>query len=158
MLCWKDKLNINPSHSEYGNNFAEIKDFAVIDSKGNISNSLIKGEKFTIKMKIVFYKKIANPILAFTIRDAKGNDITGTNTMIEKIEVVVNKENDLKEISFTQNLNLQGGEYLLCLGCTGYAKGEFTVYHRLYDICNLLVISEKNSVGFYDMNSVITLK
>ncbi len=155
---WKDKLNINPSHSEYGNNFAEIKDFAVIDSKGNISNSLIKGEKFTIKMKIIFYEKITNPILAFTIRDVKGNDITGTNTMIEKIEVVVNKENELKEISFTQNLNLQGGEYLLCLGCTGYSKGEFTVYHRLYDICNVLVISEKNSVGFYDMNSVITLK
>ena len=50
-------------------------------------------------------------------------------------------------------MDLQGGEYLLSLGCTGYKDGDFTVYHRLYDVCNITVIADKNSVGYYDMNS-----
>ena len=55
-------------------------------------------------------------------------------------------------------MNMQGGEYLLSLGCTGYQDGDFQVFHRLYDICNVTVISTKNTVGFYDMNSRVTVE
>ena len=55
-------------------------------------------------------------------------------------------------------MNLQGGEYLLSLGCTGYKDGEFTVFHRLYDVCSLTVVSAKNTVGYYDMDSHITVE
>ena len=60
--------------------------------------------------------------------------------------------------SFTQEMNLQGGEYLVSLSCTGYAGGEFTVYHRLYDVLNLTVISDKDTVGYFDMNSICTVE
>ena len=46
-------------------------------------------------------------------------------------------------------MNLQGRSYLLSLGVVGFACGKFTVYHRLYDICDINVISEKNTVGFF---------
>ena len=45
--------------------------------------------------------------------------------------------------------------YLLSFGCTGYKNGDFTVFHRLYDACNITVISSKNTVGFYDMDSKV---
>lgn len=154
---WKDKININPNKTEYGNGLAEIIDFAVIDNKGLISTSILKNEKFSIKMKVKFNNIIQEPIFAFTIKDLKGTDITGTNTMLERTYIPQIKSEDIKEITFTQNMNLQGGEYLLSLGCTGYREGDFTVYHRLYDICNISVISDKNSVGYYDMNSVIDI-
>ena len=54
-------------------------------------------------------------------------------------------------------MDLQGGEYLLSLGVTGYEKEEFQVYHRLYDVLNLTVVSDKDTVGYYDMNSHITV-
>ena len=54
-------------------------------------------------------------------------------------------------------MNLQGGEYLMSFGCTGYHDGSFTVYHRLYDVCNITVISDKDSVGFYDMNAKVSM-
>ena len=44
------------------------------------------------------------------------------------------------------------------LGCTGYAQGDFTVFHRLYDVCNLTVITDKKAVGYYDMFSKVTLE
>ena len=36
---------------------------------------------------------------------------------------------DICTVTFTQNKNLQGGEYLLSFGCTGYKNGDFTVFH-----------------------------
>ena len=60
-----------------------------------------------------------------------------------------------REVTFTQEMNLQGGDYLLSLGVTGYENDDFTVYHRLYDVLDLTVISDKDTVGFYDMNSKV---
>lgn len=152
---WKKRLIINPRINSYGNNMAEILDFGIFDNKGIITNTLNKGKIFTIKMKIKFNEEIQNPIFAFTIKDSKGTEITGTNTLIERLETSTAYIHDVKEVRFKQQLNLQGGEYLLSLGCTGYKAGNFVVYHRLYDVCNITVISDKNTIGFYDMNSFI---
>lgn len=155
---WKQLITINPNTLEYGNKLAEIVDFCVVDDNQAITNNVFKEKQFTIKMKVAFNMLIQEPIFAFTIKDLKGTEITGTNSMIEKCPVRTVKQNEIKEISFTQKMNLQGGEYLLSLGCTGYKDGDFTVYHRLYDVCNITVISDKNSVGFYDMNSEVKVK
>lgn len=154
---WYEGLETNPNKLEYGNKKAEIIDFAILDENNNINNNINKGTNFTIKMKIRFNESIDNPIYAFSIKDLKGTEIAGTNTMLEDIDT--NKNYNGKEIviTFSQKMDLQGGSYLLSLGCTGYEGDEFTVYNRLYDICNINVISVKNSVGYYDMNSVITL-
>lgn len=154
---WKDGLNNNPDCLEYGNGDAHIVDYAVLDSDGLVTNSISKGDRFTVKFKIIFQKDIVNPIFAFTIKDLKGTEITGTNTMFEHVYVDHTAAGSSKVVSFTQEMNLQGGEYLLSLGCTGYGGDEFQVYHRLYDVCNITVISDKNSVGYYDMNSVIEI-
>lgn len=154
---WKTNLNLNPNVLEYGNKFAEIIDFAIIDNKNKITNNLVKGENWTIKIKVVFNKNIQDPIFAFTIKDLKGTEITGTNSMLEKINTDEQQVGNIVQIAFTQIMNLQGGEYLLSLGCTGYIDGDFTVYHRLYDVCNITVISDKNTVGYFDMNSEIKI-
>lgn len=155
---WKESLAINPNVLEYGNKLAEIIDFCIIDNTGMITNNITKNKIFMIRMKVLFNDKIQDPIFAFTIKDLKGTEITGTNTMIEEEDVGIVEQGNVKEISFTQEMNLQGGEYLLSLGCTGYREGEFNVYHRLYDICNISVISDKNSIGYYDMKSEVKIK
>lgn len=154
---WKNLLTINPNKLEYGSKLAEIMDFCIIDNVGNVTNNLLKSKSFTIKMRVVFNDRIQEPIFAFTIKDLKGTELTGTNTMVEKIYTETVEPGEIREISFSQEMDLQGREYLLSLGCTGYREGEFTVYHRLYDICNITVIAEKNSVGIYDMNSKVTI-
>lgn len=154
---WKEKLKRNPNCEEYGNGMATIVDYAIIDDAKAITDSISKGSEFTIKFRVLFHSNIENPIFAFTIKDLKGTEITGTNTMYERIYVDKVKPGDVKTVTFRQEMNLQGGEYLLSLGCTGYILDEFQVFHRLYDVCNITVISDKNSVGFYDMNSDIKI-
>ena len=148
----------NPNMLEYGNRMAEIIDFEVVDDKGVRSNTIEKGSTFQIRMKVRFNEDIQEPIMAYTFKNIKGTEITGTNTMFEKVQVEKSGKGNVCTATFTQEMNLQGGEYLLSFGCTGYKDGDFTVFHRLYDACNITVVSAKNTVGFYDMNSRVEIQ
>lgn len=151
----KEKLTINPAKTEYGDGRAEIVDFGLFDERGNLTNLLLKGEMFTIKERIHFNTGLDTPIFTYTIKDKRGADLTGTNTMYEAADVKPVKNGDEYEVEFSQKMTLQGGEYLLSMSCTGFENGEHVVYHRLYDIANITVISNKNTVGVYDMESEV---
>ena len=143
---------------EYGTKEAVIEQFYMTDDSGTESKSIIKGSEFTIHMKVRFMADLPAPIFAFSIKTVKGTEITGTNTMFEKAFLESVKAGAVKDITFTQKMSLQGGEYLLSFGVTGYDGNDFQVYHRLYDALDLTVISDKNTVGFYDMDSKVTVK
>ena len=139
--------------NEYGNGTANIVDYAIIDENGNLTATIEKGSRFTIKSKVLFHEAVENPIFTFTFKNVKGVDITGSNTRIEEVEIEPAEAGDVYVASFTQQMSLQGGEYLLSISCTGFVGGELIVYHRLYDLLNVTVVSIKNTVGFYDMDS-----
>ncbi len=151
----KDQLTINFDRTEYGDGRAEIYDLGLFDERGNITNLLLKGEMFTIKECIRFNTEIDAPIFTYTIKDKKGTDLTGTNTMFEGADIKPVKNGDEYTVEFTQKMTLQGGEYLLSMSCTGFEHGEHVVYHRLYNVTNITVISNKNTVGVYDMESQV---
>ena len=155
---WKQYMSNNPNFLSYGEKYGEIIDYAIVDDTGKITSNIQKNTEFTIKMKVRFNIDIQEPIYAFTIKDLQGTEVTGTNTMYEDIATGSVKKGDVRTIEFKQNMNLQGRDYMLSLGCVGFHKNKFEVYHRLYDVCNIHVISEKNTVGFYDMNSSIIIK
>ena len=155
---WNRTFETNPNVLEYGNGKASITDFILADETGTVSNTIEKGSNFEIKMKVRFNETVQEPIFAYSIKNLQGTEITGTNTLFEKSDISSKKEGQVCEITFSQEMNLQGGEYLLSLGCTGYVNGEFEVFHRLYDVCGITVVSTKNTVGFYDMNSRVSVK
>ncbi|MDD7025795.1 MAG: ABC transporter ATP-binding protein [Lachnospiraceae bacterium] len=147
----------NPDVLEYGNKAAIIEQYYVTDEAGRKCSAVIKGHQCNVHMQVRFRQDIEGPIFAFTIKNVKGVEITGTNTLVEKAFLEPVKAGSVKRITFAQRMDLQGGEYLLSLGVTGYEKEEFQVYHRLYDVLNLTVVSDKDTVGYYDMNSHITV-
>ncbi len=143
---------------EYGSGKAQITEVYVTDPQGRRINAVMKGTECTVHMKVEIKQDVPAPIFALSFKDVKGTEICGTNTMFEKAFLDPCKAGEKKEITFTQQVDLQGGEYLLSFGCTGYEGDDFTVYHRLYDALQLTVVSEKNTVGFYDMNSKVVVK
>lgn len=149
---------LNPELLEYGTKQAEITEFYITDDKNVKTTAVIKGSSFTIHVKVQFHERIVAPIFAFSFKNVKGTEITGTNTMIEKVFLEPVEAGNVKNVTFTQKMSLQGGEYLLSLGVTGYAGNDFQVYHRLYDVLNITVVSDKDTVGFYDMDSKVEVK
>ena len=147
----EELIDVEKNHEllEYGSGEAKIIDYYITDSKGS---------EFTIHMKVHFNQTVDKPIFAYKFVNPKGVEITGTNTMFEKAFLETVEGGKTLEITFTQEMNLQGGEYLISFGCTGYQMDTFVVYHRLYYAMSVAVISDKDTVGYYDMNSKITVK
>lgn len=154
---WKSNFELNPEVNEYGDGTAEIIDFAVLDENEMLTSSIEKGTRFEIRSKVRFAREVSDPIFTYTLKDIHGTAITGTNTMYERVSIGDVKPGEIYVASFSQEMNLQGGEYLLSISCTGYDGGDFQAYHRLYDVLNITVVSDKNTVGFYDMNSTTTV-
>ena len=149
---------LNPKALEYGTRQAEIVEYYLTDDSGVRTTAVIKGAEFTVHMKVRFADALPAPIFAFSVKNVQGTEITGTNSMIEKAFLEPVKPGQVKDVTFTQKMSLQGGEYLLSFGVTGYNGDTFEVYHRLYDALNITVVSDKNTVGYYDMDSVVTVK
>lgn len=157
-VTWRDAMVCNPERLEYGDKAAEIIDFGIFDKSNYLTNTISKGDECTIRMKIRFHRDIKDPIFAFSIKNKLGIEITGTNTMFENCETGQCRTGETRIVSFTQPVMLQGGEYLISFGCTGFGSDELQVYHRLYDVCNFLVVTSKNTVGYYDMGSEVSIE
>lgn len=151
-------MGVNPDLQEYGNMQARIIEYRLTDERGLPAMAILKGTEFTMHMKVRFFEHVPEPIFAFSLKNAQGVEITGTNSMIEKAYLESGEPGQVKDITFRQRMTLQGGEYLISLGVTGYRGDTFEVYHRLYDVINITVVSDKNTVGYYDMESEVIVK
>lgn len=149
---------LNPDMLEYGTKKAMITECYMTDHHGMRTTAVVKGQEYTIHMLVRFQENCPAPIFAYTVKNIKGTEITGTNTMIERAFLEPVEAGTVKEITFRQKMMIQGGEYLISFGVTGYEAENFTVYHRLYDAINLTVISDKDTVGYYDTESKIKVE
>ncbi len=152
-MIWKEAMMQNPGVQEYGDRSGEIIDYGIMNSKGEITGMLMKGEPFTILYRFRINKPINRPIFAFTIRDMKGTELCGTNTMYEDKTIEKAEPGLTGVVTFKQRMTLQGGQYMLALGLTGFIDGELVAYHRMYDVCEIGVMSDKNTVGIFDIES-----
>ena len=155
---WMSQLSLNDKNTIYGNGKAKIIDFGIFDENGRISGMILKKSNFSFKVKVEFCEDIEYPILTYTVKNARGAEITGTNTMFEKVDFPLAKKGEQYVVTFTQKALLQGGDYLVSFGGTGYENGQFTVYDRHYDVVNLTIVSEQNTVGTFDMDSKVTVE
>lgn len=153
--AWSKKMLLNPDKQEYGDKKAVISDFGIFEENGDISNTINKFDCFSVKMRVRFEQEINEPIFAFTIRDLKGTELTGTNTHIEDIDFGMVQAGEEIEVIFKQKMVLQNGQYLLQLGCTSFERDELQVHHRLYDVCCIQVLAKKVTVGYFDMDTDI---
>jgi len=149
------QLERNPNTLEYGEKQAEFVKVRILDANGLETGSIEKGTEFTISATVRFNAPIDDPIVAYSFKNLQGTEITGTNTWYEENPPGHQDAGNEVTVTFRQRMTLQGGEYLLSMGCTGYHDGAFRVFHRLYDLINITVISTKNTVGFYDMESEV---
>lgn len=154
---WKEQISINPDSEVYGDGRAEIIDFGIFSIDGELGNNVYKGDYYDVKMKVRINEDNLSPIFAFKLRDIKGTELTGTNTMLEDIDTSYIKKGDVVTITFRQKQYLQPGQYLVSLGCTAFEGDNFVVYSRNYNCCVLGVVAEKGTIGVFDSESKVTV-
>ncbi len=156
-LKWEGMFQTNPQENRYGNGGATILEAGIFDSDDNGVQTLIKGEEYEFRMRVLVRNVLENPIFAYTIKDVKGFDITGTNTFFQNIDTGMFHPGDLVDVTFRHKMILGAGGYLLSFGCAGFEDDNYVIYERRYDYMIFEVISEQPNVGFLDLESVITL-
>lgn len=156
---WKTHFNENPNLITYGNGDAEVIDYGMFDENGNYISVLENDKKVVLKSKIVFNKDVKDPIFTMTLKDFKGLEIGGTNTLIEKIATGNFKKGDIVIAEFKQILNVAPGKYTLSFSCTHFNhRGELEVLNRKYDALLIEVLSVKDTVGLMRLDSDIAIK
>jgi teichoic acid transport system ATP-binding protein len=142
----------------YGNHKAQIFDYGTLDEKGNPSDILDYNTSFSILMKVKFHEMIVNPIFAFTLKDVRGLEITGTNTYMKRVVSGTFETDDVVTVTFEQDANLQIGKYALSVGCVNLNENGVEVYSRIYDAMLFEIIGSEQMVGFYDLQSIVTIE
>lgn len=147
----------DPQALSYGDRRAEIVAGELCDETGQPVRLLQHGQPCLIRMQVRFQATVAQPIFAYTIKDLRGWELTGTNTFFKDIATETYHAGDLVAVEFRQIWNAQSGRYALSLGCTGFEQGQLLAYHRLYDALLFEVVSAEPMVGVYDLQSSITV-
>lgn len=155
---WKSHYKINDSMLEYGDKNIEIVDYKVSDENKNIISSINNRNSVTITLSIRAKKDIYEPIVAFSIKDIKGNELIGVNTLLENVKVGWIKAGIDYEFSFEQKIPLQPNRYTVSFGVTKYVNNGLHVYHRLYDALLIDIISNYKSAGLVSVNSNVSIK
>ena len=155
---WKTHFNENPKLITYGNGDADVIDYGIFDTEGNYVNVIENDREVVLKSKILFNKDVREPIFTMTLKDFKGLEIGGTNTLIEKIATGDYKAGDIVEVQFKQRLNVAPGRYTLSFSCTHFNhRGELEVLNRKYDALLVEVLSVKDTVGLMRLDSDIKI-
>jgi teichoic acid transport system ATP-binding protein len=155
---WKTHFNENPNLINYGNGDAEVIDYGMFDENGNYISVLENDKKVILKSKVIFNKDVKDPIFTMTLKDFKGLEIGGTNTLIEKIATGDFKKGDIVTAEFKQVMNVAPGKYTLSFSCTHFNhRGELEVLNRKYDALLIEVLSVKDTVGLIRLDSDIKI-
>ena len=154
---WKDKLALNPTPNIYGNGKVEIVDFGLFDEDGNITNNFNKFSKVTLKEKAIFKEDVKDPIFTFKLKNRKGQEIEGSNTWYENIDLGEIKKGTTITVTFKFDLPLAADQYLLDISVTRFEKDNLEIMCRNYEITTIDVISEKQNVGFVDPNCKVEI-
>ena len=154
----KSSFETHKELDTYGNNKVQIIDYGTLDNEGNPADILDYNSTFSIVMKVKFNESLEDPIFAFTLKDVRGLEITGTNTYMKHVVTGSYKKDDIITITFKQKANLQLGKYALSLGCVNLNEHGVEVYNRIYDAMLFEVIGSEQMVGFYDLQSEVSIE
>lgn len=153
---WKNHFEYNKEVLSYGENKVDIYDYGIFDENGKYVLSLNNNEVVNIKMKVRVNENIEDPIFALTFKDIKGLELCGTNTIVYRMATGRYKKGDRILVEFCQKVPLAPGRYTISFGCTKYSMtGDLNVYQRKYDALFVEVVSDRECVALFDLDSKI---
>ncbi len=154
---WKDHFETNQEPLTYGTNAVDIYDYGIFDKDDKYAVAINNSEVTTIRMKLKINEDIEDPIFAMTIKDIKGVEYCGTNTIVYKMATGMYRKGEQVMVEFKQVIPIAPGRYTISFGCTKYnAMGELDVYQRKYDAIFVEVIAYRECIALCDLDSEIT--
>jgi len=147
---WSGLFRTNPTEDRYGGRKAEILEAGIFDVDGVPAQVLERNHEYVIKVKVRHNESMPAAIVAFTIKDADGRVLCGTNTLYQNVNMGRMQKEETIVVAFRQTTRLNPGEYLLSLGCGALENGDYSVYDRRFDYMTFQIVGDSPRVGLFD--------
>lgn len=144
----------------YGSGDGEIHSITLSNAQGRSTLVFTTGERMTVAFRATAKRFIDAPILAMTIKDAKGQEVYVTNTHYQGVAIGPLPAGDEVEISFVQELRLIPNTYFVSLGFVYLDGGTIVPMDRRYDVVEIKVMPRGGdfSTGIADLQSEIRVQ
>ena len=152
---WNGLFNVNPNEDRYGSHKAEILEAGIFAADGAPIQVIERNREFLIKIKLRHNEAMTAAVAAYSIKDAKGLVLCGTNTLFQNIEMGQVERGAVVLVVFRQIARLNAGAYLLSIGCGAWEMGQYVVYDRRFDYLPFQVVEASQRVGLFDPESEI---
>ena len=152
---WNGLFNVNPNEERYGSHKAKILEAGIFAMDGAPIQVIERNCEFLIKMKLRHNEAMPVAVAAYSIKDAKGLVLCGTNTLFQNIDMGQVDRDAVVLVVFRQIARLNAGAYLLSLGCGTWEMGQYVVYDRRFDYLPFQVVEASQRVGLFDPESEI---
>lgn len=152
------KRRLNSDVHRYGTRQAEIKDVTLFNEKGEEAKAIESLKGTRIRIKTLFLESFDDIVLGITIRNRLGVDVYMTNTEWKKVDVPsVGKDSEL-EFSFTQDMDLNAGEYTITVALSQSTPKGIKRLDWVADCISFHVLSQERFGGICNLNSSICVK
>ncbi|NET57420.1 MAG: ABC transporter ATP-binding protein [Symploca sp. SIO2E6] len=148
-----------PKEYRYGNGRGEIQTIHIENSQGEATFTFASCELMVARLTILVQDFVAKPLVAMTLKDAKGEDIYITNTYYQNIDMPELAPGSLLQVSFTQELLVCPGDYFISFGFISLNGSQIIPVDRRYDAIHLKVIRAATdmSQGVVNLQSKINV-
>lgn len=163
-LLLRDSEVTLPPESASGREFSMgdggvvIEKIEMLDCLRNIQKACQSGTPFIVQVGIRAVVDVPQPVFAVRIRNAKGMDIYGTNTLYRKTSTTDLRAGDRIEVCFTLTASMLAGHYFISAGCSHFEGNNLIVHHRRYDALEIVIHQNDQSFGIVQCAAQISTR
>ncbi len=140
----------NKTSFRHGDGASRVIDVRILNSAGEVCRAFRPGESIILRIRALFERPVANPVVGILIRNRIGMDIFGTNTRVERAELGDFEPGEEIEVEFELDCLLSRQEYTLTVAVQ-YWNGLSQDW--LDDVLDFRVEDTKDVAGVLNLNT-----
>jgi teichoic acid transport system ATP-binding protein len=123
----------------YGDKRAEILDLNILDENREPAVILESGKHYHFQIRVIAHEDLKDIVAAFLIRDLRGIDLYGTDTLLQQISVPAQRPGEIFAVEMYVKMSLAPGRYFLTPSVT---RSDGKQYDLQYDAVLFEVVGD----------------
>ncbi|MDE2756448.1 MAG: ABC transporter ATP-binding protein [Acidobacteriota bacterium] len=143
----------------WGNGHARVLGIRLLDQAGREPQTLFHGDRVTVRVSVQFDRRVESPLIGILIRNRLGEDISGSNTSVENLQLPPAEPGQIYTVDFRLRLPvLQAGHYYLTPAVADGTHRDSVMCDFVENALNLTLKQRETVYGYLNMECRIELK
>jgi hypothetical protein len=132
----------------YGNGKARVQGIGVFDAAGSPAAAVAQGDRICIRISVEFLDSVDNPNVGFMIRNRLGQDVSGTNVLLEGERLPPARAGDRLSVDFVMDVPfLHAGYYHLSPAVADGGLDQYEMCDWIDNACVIDLLGRSTTYG-----------